>query len=233
MSGYPIELELRGKRALVVGLGSVGRRKVAGLVAAGARVIVVEPAACVTDLPAGVEILAESYRPEHLQGVSLVVAAAPAAVNRTVVADARRAGVWVGSASDPGEGDFTVPAVWREGPLTLTVSTSGASPALAAALRDRAARALGPAAAGLATLLAELRPEVLARLGHHPEARRRVLADWADPRWIDLWLAEGPEAVRRALGDRLDREEEGTATPTPPLLRGEARGPDGEGRGPP
>jgi precorrin-2 dehydrogenase/sirohydrochlorin ferrochelatase len=231
MSGYPIELELRGKRALVVGWGPVGRRKVAGLVAAGARVIVVDPdpAACVTDLPAGVEIRAESYRSEHLHGASLVFAAASAAVNRTVVADARRAGVWVGSASDPGEGDFTVPAVWREGPLTLTVSTSGASPALAAALRDRAARALGPAAAGLATLLAELRPEVLARLGHHPEARRRVLADWADPRWIDLWLAEGPEAVRRALGDRLDREE-GPAIPTSPLP-GEARGPDGDGTG--
>src|SRR4051794_32441475 len=127
MPGYPIELELRGKWALVVGAGPVGRRKVAGLVAAGARVIVVDPAACATALPAGagagaeVEIRAESYRAEHLQGVSLVVAAAPAAVNRAVVADARRAGVWVGSATDPGDGDFTVPAVWREGPLTLTV----------------------------------------------------------------------------------------------------------------
>ena len=45
-------------------------------------------------------------------------------------------------------GDFTLPAVWRSGPLMLTVSTSGASPALARALRDRAAEALGPAPAG-------------------------------------------------------------------------------------
>src|SRR3954451_16959142 len=124
MSGYPIEIELRGKRGLVVGLGPVGRRKVAGLVAAGARVLVVDPAACGTDLPAGVEIQAASYRPEHLHGVRFVIAAASATVNRTVVADARRAGVWVGSASDPGDGAFTVPAVWREGPLTLTISTS-------------------------------------------------------------------------------------------------------------
>jgi siroheme synthase-like protein len=159
--------------------------------------------------------------------MTLVFAAAPAPVNRTVVADARRAGVWVGSASDPSEGDFTVPAVWREGPLTLTVSTSGASPALAAALRDRAAKALGPAAAGLVALLAELRPEVLARLGDQAEARRRVLADWADPRWIDLWLAEGPEAVRRALGERLEREA-GGAAPVP----GEGQRRDGGGTEP-
>lgn len=210
MPGYPIELELRGKSVLVVGFGAVGRRKASGLAGAGARVLAVDPAASAGagDVPAGVEVRAEAYRSEHLEGMALAFAAAPAAVNRRVVADARRAGVWVGSASDPGEGDFTVPAVWREGPLTLTVSTSGASPALAAALRDRAAAALGPAASGLAALLAALRPEVLARLPD-PEARRRVLAGWADPRWLDLWLARGPEAVRLALGEQLDREAGG------------------------
>jgi precorrin-2 dehydrogenase / sirohydrochlorin ferrochelatase len=114
------------------------------------------------------------------------------------VADARRLSIWVSSANDPDEGDFIIPAVWRSGPLLLTVSTSGASPALAAALRDRAAAVLGPAA-GLAAILAELRPEVLARLGDDPDARRRLLADWADPRWLDLCRTDGPDAVRRAL----------------------------------
>lgn len=209
MPGYPIELELRGRRVLVVGWGPVGRRKGAGLAAAGARLRIVDPAAAATtELPAGaleVEIHREPYQPEHLAGVCLAVAAASVQVNRQVVADAQRLGIWVGSASEPGEGDFTVPAVWREGPLTLTVSTMGASPALAAALRDRAAEALGPAAAGLAALLAELRPDVLSQLAPYPEARRRVLADWANPRWIELWRAEGVEAVRRALLDDLER----------------------------
>lgn len=222
---YPIELDLRGKSVLVVGLGRVGRRKAAGLVGAGARVVGVDPAAALADVPGGVEVRAEPYRPEQIGGMSLVFAAATAAVNRRVVADARRAGVWVSSASDPGAGDFAVPAVWREGPLTLTVSTSGASPALAAALRDRLAEALGPAAAGLAALLAELRAEVLARLTD-PEARRRVLTDWADPRWIDLWRVEGPEAVRLALVDRLEREARALeAAPSPALAPAPAPAP--------
>ncbi|WP_020467061.1 NAD(P)-dependent oxidoreductase, partial [Singulisphaera acidiphila] len=85
MAGYPIELELRDKRALVVGLGPVGRRKVAGLVAAGARVVVVDPAADrLAAWPAEVEICAELYRSEHLQGMTLAFAAASATVNRTV-----------------------------------------------------------------------------------------------------------------------------------------------------
>src|SRR5271170_4439818 len=136
MPGYPIELDLRGRTVLVVGLGAVGQRKALGLATAGARVIGVDPAARVTIAPP-IEVRAEVYRAAHLEGVSLAFAAATPAVNRRVVADARGLGVWVSSASEPGTGDFTVPAVWREGPLTLTVATAGASPALAVALRDR------------------------------------------------------------------------------------------------
>jgi siroheme synthase-like protein len=202
MPAYPIELDLRGRTVLVVGLGAVGRRKAAGLTTAGARVIGVDPAVTVP-LAIPIEVRAELYRTEHLEGVSLAFAAATAAVNRCVVADARRLGIWVCSVSEPDTGDFTVPAVWREGPLTLTVATAGASPALAVALRDRAVQALGPAAAGLAALLAELRGDVRARLAE-PEARRRLLADWAEPRWLELWISDGPEAARHALGRSLD-----------------------------
>jgi precorrin-2 dehydrogenase / sirohydrochlorin ferrochelatase len=202
MPGYPIELELRDRTVLVVGLGAVGRRKAAGLATAGAHVIGVDPAA-EARFAIPIEVRAELYRVDHLDGVSLAFAAATAAVNQRVVADAHRLGVWVCSASEPGSGDFTVPAVWREGPLTLTVATAGASPALAVALRDRAVRGLGPAAAGLAALLAELRGAVQARLVE-PEARRRLLADWAEPRWLELWTNDGPEAARQALGRALD-----------------------------
>ena len=52
MPGYPIELDLAGRTALVVGLGAVGRRKAAGLVEAGARVVGVDPAAGAIAVPA-------------------------------------------------------------------------------------------------------------------------------------------------------------------------------------
>jgi precorrin-2 dehydrogenase/sirohydrochlorin ferrochelatase len=201
MPGYPIELDLAGRTVVVVGLGAVGRRKVAGLLAAGARVEGVDPAP--TAVLDGVTLHAEPYRPQHLLGASLVFAAATPAVNRQVVADARAAAIWVSSASDAAEGDFSVPAVWREGGVLLTVSTAGASPALAGALRDRAAGALGPTAAGLVAALADLRPLVFARLAD-PEARRRTLADWAEPRWLALFAAGGAEAVRAEVSRRLE-----------------------------
>jgi siroheme synthase-like protein len=207
MSSYPIELNLAGRTAVVVGLGPVGRHKAAGLVAAGARVIGVDPVAGDLDQATldGIELVAQPYRAEQLHGASMVIAAGPGEVNGRVVADARQIGAWVCSTSDPEAGDFTVPAVWRSGPLVLTVSTSGASPALAAALRDRAARALGPAAAGLAVLLAELRPCVVNRLTD-PLARRRIFQDWADPRWLSLWTEQGPDAVRQELERGIEDE---------------------------
>jgi siroheme synthase-like protein len=209
MSAYPIELNLKGRTVLVVGLGPVGRRKAAALASMGAHVIGVDPTGRDLDpkLITGIEVLSEPYSLEQLEGVSLVIAAGPPEVNHQVVADARKYGVWVCSTSDPEEGDFTVPAVWRSGPLVLTVSTSGASPALAAALRDQAAAALGPAAAGLAALLTELRPLVLKRLPD-PEARRRVFSEWANPHWRSLWEEQGPDAVRQALRQRIETEQE-------------------------
>jgi siroheme synthase-like protein len=187
----------------------VGQRKAAALLAAGARVIAVDPAAGSLDpaLLKGIELVSEPYRAELLQGANLAIAAGPPEVNRQVLADARSLGVWVCSASDPDQGDFTLPAVWTSGPLMLTVSTSGASPALAAVLRDQAAAALGPAAAGLAALLAELRPVVFERFAD-PEARRRIMSDWAHPRWLRLWTEQGQIAVRQALWQRIQEEVE-------------------------
>ncbi|WP_422927905.1 precorrin-2 dehydrogenase/sirohydrochlorin ferrochelatase family protein [Singulisphaera sp. PoT] len=203
MSGYPIELDLRGKTVLVVGLGNVGRRKAEGLIGTGARVIVVDPDPAGRDPVEGAEILAEPYSAEHLRGVSLVLAAGPAPVNRQVVADARAAGIWVNTASDPDLGDFRIPAIWREGLVTVTASTSGASPALAAKLRDKAASAIGPEVVELAAFLSEIRPQVLERVGD-PAVRRRLLADLAEPYWLELWTTVGAEAVLSRFREKLE-----------------------------
>lgn len=199
-----IDLEVESRRAVVVGLGSVGRRRASSLVTEGAVVLVIDPdPAAVAGAPRGVEVRCESFRPEHLDGATLVFAAATPEVNRQVVAEAKARGVWVNSASDPAEGDFAVPAVWRDGPIAVAVSTSGLAPGLAATLRDRAAQAVGPTAANLAKLWAELRPEARRRLTD-PQTRRALLRDWSDPRWLALAESEGVEAVGRAWRGALD-----------------------------
>ena len=196
--GYPALLDLRDELAVVVGLGAVGRRKAAGLLAAGALVRGVDPLGADWAVAAGIDLRAEAYRADHLAGARLVIAAAVAEVNRVVVRDARALGAWVASCSEPASGNLVGPAVWRDGPITVAVSTGGASPGLASALRDRAAAAIGPAAGPLAALLLDLRAEALARIAD-PVARREALGRAADPSWLDHLAEQGEATTRRAL----------------------------------
>jgi siroheme synthase-like protein len=94
-------------------------------------------------------------------------------VDRAVAADAEAAGIWVNSADDVDNCTFMLPAVHRDGDVTVAVSTGGASPALAGWLRDRAAAAIGPEAGTLAVLLDEARRDVRA------EGRSTEATDWS------------------------------------------------------
>ncbi len=86
-----------------------------------------------------------------MAGYRLVVAATgDAAVNRAVFEDGEAAGVWVNSADDPASCSFILPAIARQGPVSVAISTSGYSPALASWLKEHVVEHLGPELAELA-----------------------------------------------------------------------------------
>jgi precorrin-2 dehydrogenase / sirohydrochlorin ferrochelatase len=161
---YPVNLVLEGRPVLVVGGGRVARRKVEGLLAAGAAVTVVAPEVD-DDLAAlpGLTVHRRAYRSEDVAGHRLVLTATDdRAVNQQVHDDADAAGVWVNSADDPERCTFTLPALVRRGPLLVTVGTGGASPAVASWLRGRFEAELGPEYETLTALLAEERAAIQA-----------------------------------------------------------------------
>jgi siroheme synthase-like protein len=179
---YPVALVLAGRRCLVVGGGHVAERKASGLVGAGAKVHVVAKEA----LPpmralAGLESLEErGYRRGEVAGYWLAfTATGDAAVNRAVYEDGEAAGVWVNSADDPANCSFILPAVARQGPVSVAVSTSGYSPALASFLKQHVAQNLGPEVAELAAMLAEARDRVRARGRSTEDVDWRGGIDWA------------------------------------------------------
>ena len=155
---YPVMLEVAGRPCLVVGGGAVALQKVRGLTDAGATVTVVALEVH-PDIPPLVQRVEQrGYRSGEVTGYRLAVAATDdPAVNRQVFLDGEAAGVWVNSADDPANCSFTLPAVHREGPITVTVATGGRSPALATWLRDRIGEVVGPEHVVLLELLAERR----------------------------------------------------------------------------
>jgi siroheme synthase-like protein len=172
---YPVSLNVEGRPCLVVGGGPVAARKARGLLDCGAAVTVIAPEVC--------EVMAQ-LRPLNLERRRyvagdarryrlVVTATGIAAVDGAVCADADAAGVWVNCADDGLRSSFILPAVHRDGQVTVAVSTGGSSPALAAWLRTRLAGQCGPRVADLADLLAR------ARLRLHDAGRSTEDVDWA------------------------------------------------------
>jgi len=195
-------LDLKDRLCVVIGGGSVGRRKAAALLSAEAcvRLVCREPASLTSDR---LEWRQDEYRSEHLAGACLVFAAATPEVNRQVVADARARGIWANCADDPEGSDFFVPAVVRRGDFTIAVGTGGAAPALGRRVRARLERQYDEIFGRWVALLAELRPLVRQRIAH-PRRRRQALEEFSAWPWLTRLRREKPESVRAAMYARLE-----------------------------
>ncbi|HXL35384.1 MAG TPA: siroheme synthase CysG [Gemmatimonadales bacterium] len=208
MTFYPVFLNLRGRRAVVIGGGAVAEQKVFGLLAAGAHVTVVSPETTprlrdLTDA-GGIELRRRPYRSGDLAGAWLAIAGTDdRAANAQVWAEAEREGVLLNAVDDLDHCSFIAPAIHREGDITIAVSTSGKSPALAARLRQRVARLVGPAEARLCALLGELRPEVAARV---PDTHARTILWYriVDSDVIEFVRRGDDEGARRRIDEMLE-----------------------------
>ena len=163
---YPIGLLVEGRRCVVVGGGAVAERKVASLLEAGGLVRVVSPDATPELARLAAEGRIEWRRAEAIEadvaGAFLsIVATDDATLNARLAAAANASGHLVNAVDQPDDCNFFVPASVQRGPILLTVSTGGGSPALAKRLRRELEARFGPEYGELAGILACLRAEVM------------------------------------------------------------------------
>lgn len=180
---YPVFLELKGKRAVVIGSLALEEGKDDALRSAGAEVDVFANGA---------------WTPEDLDDAFICVASSSDAGEREAIAQAARdRGVLVNVMDDITNCDFAAPAIVRRGDLVLAISTGGASPAVARKVREDLERRFGSEWAETLTVISEVRRETLPALGD-----LRVRAK----RWRQaLDLDEAVELVRTGRADELRR----------------------------
>jgi siroheme synthase-like protein len=139
---FPIYLDMRGRKAVVVGGGGNGEKKVAGLLPTGANIIViseeVEPSVAELVAQGKVTQLRRGYRDGDLQDAFVVVVAdtSDEAINQAVHDDAARRNIVCNVEDVTHLCTYIYPAVIRRGDVTVAVSTGGASPALARKFRE-------------------------------------------------------------------------------------------------
>jgi siroheme synthase-like protein len=202
---FPVMLDLEGRECLVVGGGIVAARKIVGLLEVGARVTVVSPVLA----PAVLEIARDGrlrwwpreYAEGDVAGFALVmVATDDDGVNARVAAEARARAIWVNCADDPARCDFILPSVLRRGPLTVSVSTGGASPTVAHLVREELEAVLPPDYAALTEVVADVRRGLRER-GIALDAQR--WRDALDGELRRLVAAGRPAEARDRLRERL------------------------------
>ena len=137
---FPAFLKLRGRRALLVGAGSIAEQKLGGLLDAGAAVTVVAPQASATirELAGSAQLqwAAREFLASDLDGVFIAIAATGnPEVNERVFRESGARGVLCNAVDEPERCHFYYPAVVRRGDLQIAISTNGKSPALAQRIR--------------------------------------------------------------------------------------------------
>ncbi len=206
MAKYPIFLELAGRRAVVIGAGTVAVRKAQGLLAAGARLVVVAEQVddMLTALCAGsdAELIRSKYSKNYLAGAVLAIAATNnQQLNRQIYKDCQELEILCNVVDDPELCDFFVPAVVKRGDLQIAIGTEGHYPAYAGHIRKKLEQTFsdkhGEFLAELETLRKRITKDV-----PNPADRKALLGQLVDDKSFEYFIENGP-AQWQAYADRL------------------------------
>ena len=163
---YPIFLKLENRLCLVVGGGEVGARKVKTLLSCGASVALVslEVVEWLEEKirQGAVNLVGSHYEERQLEGCFMVIAATDdLELNSRIAEDAEKRGLLCNVVDYPQEGNFILPALIQRGALTVAISTSGKSPALARQIREDLEQRFGPEYADFLEIMGAVRSRLL------------------------------------------------------------------------
>jgi precorrin-2 dehydrogenase / sirohydrochlorin ferrochelatase len=203
---YPVFLNIQSKKAVIIGGGAVAERKTGTLLKAGARVTVISPE--LTEKLRNLERhkiikhISRGYRKNDIKDAFLVVAATDSLnINTRVSRDARGL---VNVVDVPSLCNFIVPSVITRGLLTIAISTSGVSPALAKTIRKELEKQYGAEITMYLKFLNVIRTRALATIPEQ-STREKFLKGLASERMLQMLRAKGFQEVKKTALGKLDK----------------------------
>jgi precorrin-2 dehydrogenase/sirohydrochlorin ferrochelatase len=168
MSYYPIFVDLKDKKVVVVGGGNVAQRKIDTLLQCGADVYIISrelsPELQKRLEEGKIKLLGRRFSKGYLQDAFLIIASTDdSKLNRRVSSVARDMGILVNVVDLPADSNFIVPSVVKRGDLLIAISTSGKSPAMAKRIREGLSGQFGTEYKDFLLLMGRLRKEILSK----------------------------------------------------------------------
>jgi len=212
MKYYPVNLDLKSRRCLVVGGGSVGTRKVMTLLKCGAMLTVVSPVVSqqIREFANSKSLTLKKrhYQTSDMNGMFLVIGATnDENLNWRVHTDAERIGKLCNIADRPEICNFILPSIVNRGDLIITVSTSGKSPAFAKKLRQDIEKQFGEEYGIFLQLMGAIRKKLLLR-SHAPEAHKSTFEKLISKGLLEMIRDDRKDKANQLLADVLGREYE-------------------------
>ncbi|ERP39003.1 precorrin-2 dehydrogenase/sirohydrochlorin ferrochelatase family protein [Chitinivibrio alkaliphilus] len=139
MAYLPVGLNLKNRRVVIIGGGSVALQKARTLCAYEASVELFAREVCgeIRQLPL-IWHEQREYHPDLLQGAHIVYAATnDRSKNQQIGHDAQQRRILVNVVDDPSHCDFVSPALYREGEMSVGVTSNATNPRASIALRNR------------------------------------------------------------------------------------------------
>ncbi|MEW6108593.1 MAG: bifunctional precorrin-2 dehydrogenase/sirohydrochlorin ferrochelatase [Nitrospirota bacterium] len=206
MNYYPVFLNLKNKRTVVIGGGKVAERKIIQLIKSGADITVVSPALTTRLLKEKAakkfRHISRRYVQGDLKNAFLVIAATDSPEINTKVAD--DAPALVNVVDVPSECNFIAPSVIRRGPMLIAVSTSGTSPAISKAVRKELEKSYGFEFSEYLKFTKKMRAKAFAEISGKNK-RERFLKSLASEEIIHSLRTKGVESVKNIVLSRLDK----------------------------
>ena len=199
---YPIHLNVTGKKCVIIGGGKVAYRKACSLKESGADVVVVSPEVCSEMVnEEGLVLIKEVYEECFLDGALLVIAATDnEVINKKVTLDAEKRNIIVNVVDYPERCSFIVPSTINRGDLCISISTGGASPAVAKRIREELESVFGKEYKEYLDLLTEMRCLAMSTVEDSVK-RRKVLQRLAEKDIFDTVKDKGVKSAEAKMRD--------------------------------
>jgi precorrin-2 dehydrogenase/sirohydrochlorin ferrochelatase len=206
--GYPLFLDMRNRRVVVIGAGKVAERKVDTLLSYGADIAVISPEAtpCIRRWADDslVSLEERAYREGDLAGASIVFCACgDPAVEEQVYAESHCEGCLVNVVDVPPLCDFIVPSIVERGPLRIAVSTSGTAPTEAKTIRHRLEARFDASWAPYLELMGEVRSLVKDRIPGADSVRRPIYEAAGSAGWRERLAAGESISAEKAYREAV------------------------------